>query len=181
LDCAAAKELTEWTRLLAKWAPQLPDDSLQLRGSELDKLLFTIRQIRHAAVHRLPITARGVGLLVLSATRLAEALQDPQRTSQLGDLHFDIQNKIQAMELNKIALEDNLAHELRAIQLQREELDQEEEQLRAKTTKSDKENKALIGLLIKESIGRILNDKNKAPDDDDSIGFETADDGAEYE
>lgn len=85
------------------------------------------------------------------------------------------------MELNKIALEDNLAHELRAIQLQREELDQEEEQLRAKTTKSDKENKALIGLLIKESIGRILNDKNKAPDDDDSIGFETADDGAEYE
>ena len=111
-------ELTEWMKFLAKWSPQLPQESLQLRGSQLDTLLSTIRQIRHTAVHRLPITARSISLLVLAAKRLAEALQDPLHTLQLEDLHFNIQNKTQAMELNKKALEDNHAHELRAVQLQ---------------------------------------------------------------
>jgi len=176
-DCAAAMELTEWTKFLAKWSPQLPHESLQLRGSQLDTLLSKICQIRHTAVHRQPITATSVSLLVLAAKRLAEALQDPLRTSQLEDLHFDIQNKIQAMELNKNALEANHAHELRAVQLQREELDQKEEQLRAKIINHDKENKTLTGLLVKESIRRIFNDRKSALDDD-SAWFEAEDEGA---
>lgn len=81
------------------------------------------------------------------------------------------------MELNKNALEDNHTHELRAVQLQQEELDQKEEQLRAKVINSDKENKTLLGLLIKESIRRIFNDRKSALDDD-SVGFEAEDDGA---
>ena len=176
-DCAAAMELTEWTKCLAKWSPQLPDGSLQLRGSQLNTLLSTIRQIRHTAVHRLPITARSVNLLVLAAKRLAEALQDTLRTSQLEDLYFDIQNQIQAMELIKNALEDNHAHELRAVQLQREELDQKEQQLRAKMINSDKENKTLMGILVKKSMGRIFNDRKSALGHG-SVGFETEHDGA---
>ena len=169
-DCAAAMELTEWMKFLAKWTPQLPHESLQLRSSQLDTLLFTICQIRHTAVHRQPITAASVSLLVLTAKRVAEALQDPVRTSQLEDLHIDIQNKIQAMELNKNALEDNHAHELRAVQLQRKELDQKE-QLRAKIINSDKENKTLTGLLVEESIRRIFNNRKSALDND-SVGLE---------
>ncbi|EYE98319.1 uncharacterized protein EURHEDRAFT_399626 [Aspergillus ruber CBS 135680] len=164
-------------KFLAKWSPQLPHESLQLRGSQFDTLLSTICQIRHTAVHRQPITATSVSLLVLEAKRLAEALQDPLRTSQLEDLHFDIQNKIQEMELNKNALEANHAHELRALQLQREELDQKEEQLRAKIINSDKENKTLTGLLVKESLKRIFIDRQSALDDD-SVGFEAENDGA---
>ena len=72
----------------------------------------------YTVFHQQPITATSISLLILAAKRLAEALQDPVRTSQLKDLHIDIQNKIQAMELNKNALEDNHTHELRAMQLQ---------------------------------------------------------------
>lgn len=48
-DCAAAMELTEWTRVLAKWSPQLAHESLQLRGSQLDTLLSITCQIRHSS------------------------------------------------------------------------------------------------------------------------------------
>lgn len=178
-DCAAAMELTEWTKFLAKRSSQLPDDSLQLRGLELDALLLTVRRIRHTAVHRLPTTARGVCSLVLEAVKLAETLQDTLRTSQLEELYLDIHNKAQAMELNKNALEYNFAHELEAIQHQREELDRKEEKLKTSTIESDKENKIRTGLLVKESIGKIFIEKT-APDID-SIGFETADDGSENE
>lgn len=106
---------------------------------------------------------RGVSLLILTAKRLAEALQDPLCMSQLKSLHFNIQNKIQAMELNKSALEDNHTYELRVIKLQQEELDQKKKQLRAKIINSDKENKTLMSLLIKESIRRKFNDKKKVP------------------
>ena len=106
---------------------------------------------------------RGVSLLILTAKRLAEALQDPLCMSQLKSLHFNIQNKIQAMELNKSALEDNHTYELRVIKLQQEELDQKKKQLRAKIINSDKENKTLMSLLIKESIRRKFNDKKKCP------------------
>ena len=42
---------------------------------------------------------------------------------------------------------------------------------------SDKENKTLTGCLVKESIRRIFND-SKSVLDDDLVGFETEDDGA---
>jgi hypothetical protein len=177
-ECAAAVELTKWTRLLPKWASQLPDGALEMGGSDLSELLATIPKIRHTAVHRLPTTARGIGTLVNCAMRFADVLQDPLRVSQLEDLHLDIQNKTKAMELNKNALEEGLIRELRAIQLQREELDRREEELREKTVNSDKENKALMGLLLEESMKRILGGGKEGPDDS-SAGFATADEGSE--
>lgn len=81
------------------------------------------------------------------------------------------------MELNKNALEDNHTHELRAVQLQQKELDQKEEQLRAKIINSDEGNKTLMGLLVEESIRRILNNRKSALDND-SVGLDAEDDGA---
>lgn len=169
-DCATAVELTKWTRLLPKWSSKLPEECLQLHGSELDTLLYTIQKIRHTAVHRLRTTARGIGELVLSAIRLAEVLQDGVRTSQLEDLHLDIQRKIKAMELSKNALEGHLISELKAIQLQREELDRKEEELRMATVNSNRENRALVGFLIEKSVQRIFGDESDS-------GFTTADEG----
>lgn len=169
-DCATAVELTKWTRLLPKWSAKLPEECLQLHGSELDTLLYTIRKIRHTAVHRLRTTARGIGELALSAMRLAEVLQDGARISQLEDLHLDIQGKIKAMELSQNALEEHLISALKAIQLQREELDRKEEELRMATVNSDRENRALVGFLIEKSVQRIFGDESDS-------GFTTADEG----
>ncbi|EAW12032.1 uncharacterized protein ACLA_007920 [Aspergillus clavatus NRRL 1] len=178
-DCAAAVELTKWTKLLSKWTPRLPSEALDLSASDLDTSMYTIRKIRHTAVHRLPTTARGVGAMVLSAMRFAEVLRDALRAAQLEDLHADIQSKIKTMELNKNALEDHFARELRALQLQREELDRQQERLIAMTIKNDKDNKNLMGLLVEESMERIFNGKGRELDDDDLNGFATADDGEE--
>ncbi|KAE8421648.1 hypothetical protein BDV36DRAFT_304377 [Aspergillus pseudocaelatus] len=175
-DCAAAVELTKWTRLLMKWSPQLPDVSLQSNGPEFHERLADVSVIRHTAVHRIPTTARGIDTLVVSAMRLTEALRDTLRTSQLEDLHLDIQAKIEAMEFNKNALEEHLSRELEAIQRQREELDRKEVELRAKTIASDNENKGLMGLLVKESMERIFSGGTY---ENSSTGFVTADERAE--
>lgn len=164
-DCAAAMELTDWTRLLAKWETELPEDSLKLKGTELDSLFVEVRSTRHSAVHRLPTTAEGITLLVHSAMRLTDALQDPIRTSRLKDLLFEVQNRTRAMDLNKNALENDLEPELRAIERQRQELDQKEKDLRAQTLKSNEDYKAHIGLVVQKSVERIFGNHQKVRDE----------------
>lgn len=177
-DCAAVMELTAWMDFLTKQVPKLPGDALQLRGQELTAVFFKIRQIRNTAVHREPIPARDIGSMILDAIKLAKVLQDPVRIYQLKELHNDIQNKTREMELRVRALQDSLAIELEAIEAQRKALDRLEEQLRAGARKSERENKALAGVLIQRSVGRIFSSTGAL---DDSNGFETADEGEDVE
>ena len=76
------------------------------------------------------------------------------------------------MDLTKNALEDQLSRDLRAIQLRREELDRQEEMLRLQTVRNDRENKALMGVLVEEYIEGPF--KCRVVDDS---GFATADEG----
>ncbi|KAE8152853.1 hypothetical protein BDV25DRAFT_150482 [Aspergillus avenaceus] len=177
-DCAAAVELTKWTKLLTTWLPRLPQGSLRLEGVDLDTLLSTVSQIRHTAVHRLPTTARGLGAMILSAKTLAGALKDSLRVDKLGELYSDIQIKTKVMEMNKDALEGTLFCDLAAIQLQREELNRRERELMAQVAKSDQENKLLMGFLVEQSLRRIFKEDD-VPCGDYS-DFETADEGDHY-
>ncbi|RAL00740.1 ubiquinol-cytochrome-c reductase cytochrome c1 [Aspergillus ibericus CBS 121593] len=155
-DCAAAVELTKGTRLLAKWASRLPEDALRPADLKLDSILLTVVKIRHTAVHRLPTTAPGVCDFVAIAQKLTENLRDPIRTSQFEDLHRDLQDKIKILEFNKDVLEENQARELRRIEAEREQLNQREETLRAKTIEDDGENKLMMGLLLQETMEQIF-------------------------
>ncbi|KAB8267484.1 hypothetical protein BDV30DRAFT_246544 [Aspergillus minisclerotigenes] len=175
-DCAAAVELTKWTKLFKKWSPQLPDGSLQCSCPEFHARLAEVAGIRHTAVHRAPITARAVDAFIVSAVRLTEALRDTLRTSQLVDLHLDIQAKINAMEFSKNALEGDLRRELEAIQQQGEELERKKVELRAKTIANDNEIKGLMGLMVKKSIERIFRGGTY---ENSSTGFVTADEKVE--
>jgi hypothetical protein len=144
-DCAAAVELTKWTRLFAKRSAQFPQHALKVDRASLNKIQFATNRLRHTAVHRLPTTSRGVEKLVLSAMGLVKVLQDPLRTSQLKEIHLEVHSKIKAMELNKNVLEDNLSKELLAIQRQREELDRREEELAAKALRMTAQIKPWLG------------------------------------
>lgn len=73
-DCTTAMELTKWTRLLAKKAEKFPQHAFKISNSPLNEVLFATHKIRHTAVHRLPTTCLGVGVLVESAVILAETL-----------------------------------------------------------------------------------------------------------
>lgn len=155
-DCAAAAELTKWTRTLAKRSGKLPQSAFASSESPLNKILVSTDRLRHTAVHRLPTTARGVSELIECALRLAETLQDYQRAAQLEELHSEIDSNIKAMELNKNALEDEYAREMEEIRRQREELDKKEEGLNVNVLAGDSENKSLIGSLLEESVKRIF-------------------------
>ncbi|EIT73342.1 hypothetical protein AO1008_04516 [Aspergillus oryzae 100-8] len=175
-DCAAAVELTKWTKLFKKWSSQLPDGSLQCSGPEFHARLAEVAGIRHTAVHRAPITARAVDAFIVSAVRLTEALRDSQRTSQLVNLHLDIQAKVNAMEFSKNALEGDLRREWEAIQRQGEELERKKVELRTKIIANDNEIKVLMGLLVKKSIERIF---RGGTHENSSTGFVTADEKVE--
>ncbi|KAF2467964.1 uncharacterized protein BDR25DRAFT_233446, partial [Lindgomyces ingoldianus] len=157
-DCAAAVELTKWTRILDKHSETLPNHALAVSGGSFHDILFSTHKLRHSAVHRLPTAARGLNQLIDSALRLTEALQDHLRVAQLEELHLEIGSKIKAMELNKNALEDELASELQKISRQREELDEKERSLRAKMLSSDSENMRLIRSLLEESVREIFHE-----------------------
>lgn len=162
-DCAEAVELTKWTRILAKRSAStnLPMHALKLSGSTLQDILFATNKLRHTAVHRLPTSARGIGQLIQSAVKLAEALQDPICTAQLEELHYEIDSKIKAMELNKNVLEDGLCHQLQEIRRQREALDEKEKDLIAGVLREDLENKVLIGVLLEESVRDIFAEQDR--------------------
>ncbi|PYH79589.1 hypothetical protein BO82DRAFT_314965 [Aspergillus uvarum CBS 121591] len=155
-DCAAAVELSKWTRLLGQWSSRLPDGTLRPTDLELETMLATIVKIRHTAVHRLPTTAQGVCDLVAVAGKLATTIGDALRTAQLDDLHRDLQEKITILESNKSLLEANLACQLDSIQAERDRLDLEEKAIRAKTIQDDGENKRMVGLLVQRSVDQIF-------------------------
>jgi DNA polymerase kappa len=139
-DCAAAVELTKWTRMLAKKAEKFPEHAFKIGNAPLTDILFATHKLRHTAVHRLPTTCRGVEALVESAVILAETLQDPLRTAKLEDLRLEIDSKIRSMELNKNVLENSLSQELQKIQRQRDDLDLQEKKVRERIVRDDCEN-----------------------------------------
>jgi DNA polymerase kappa len=136
--------------------------ALKLSGSTLQDVLFATNNLRHTAVHRLPTTARGISQLIQSAVKLAEALQDPLRTAQLEELHYEIDSKIKAMELNKNVLENSVSHELQEIRRKREVLDRNEKDLIAGVLREDLQSKSLIGLLLEESVRNIFAEQGRA-------------------
>lgn len=151
--------MTKWTRIISKHSGKLPAHAFTLSdGSSLDFIFLSTTKLRHSAVHRLRMTARGVSQLVESAQNLAEALRDSIRTAQLKELHLDIDSKIKAMELNKNVLEDEFAREIEEIGQQRKDLDEKEERLRADLRVKDLENTLLIGSLLEESVKRIFDE-----------------------
>ncbi len=155
-DCAAAVELTRWTRILSQRSATLSAHSLTRHGPALAELLCTASKLRHTAVHRLPTTARGIAAFVQAASQLATALQDAARAAQLDALHAELDRNIKAMELHKNALEDALSRHLQDICRQRQALDQKEREAKAAMVREDGENKSLVGSLLEESVWRIF-------------------------
>ena len=168
-ECPDAVELTKWTRLLIRRSERLPAHALTTTDHTLSSVLLATHRIRHTAVHRLPTTARGITELIGAAVKCAEVLQDNVRALQLEELRTEIGGKIEAMELNKNALENFAARELADIQRRREELARLERETIENMKKHDNEHKSLVGSLVEESVRRIF------AEDETQIGLEDCD------
>ncbi|KAF2453301.1 hypothetical protein BDY21DRAFT_382199 [Lineolata rhizophorae] len=156
-DCPEAGELNEWAYILRSRIGKVPAHAMDRQSDEhFRETLQAITRLKHTAVHRMPMTAKGINQLIQSAMNMAEALRDGPRANQFEDLHTEIESKIKSMELNKNDLEEKTATEVQQVRRQIEELRQKEKELVAKMVKDDEENKSLIGILLEEFIPRMF-------------------------
>ncbi|KAI1099704.1 hypothetical protein F4804DRAFT_321253 [Jackrogersella minutella] len=168
-DSASSVELTTWTRLLDQKAAKLRSrEAFNLEGTSLAEVLSAANQLRHSAVHRLPMTARGMQELVRSGVKLAFMLGDHKRASQLEDICYELEGQIKAMDLNKNALENSARAGLEEIKRQREELDQKERDMINSMVRHDQETKVLTGTLIQDSVSKILTSEGETEVEDES-------------
>ncbi|KAJ2892673.1 hypothetical protein MKZ38_009488 [Zalerion maritima] len=161
-DCASAVELTTWTRLLTKDSGGLPEHALRRDGKNFTKVVSSIYELRHTAVHRIPIPARRVSQLVQCAIAFAEALLDNHRAAQLKDLHDEIENKIEAMQLRITRLEEAAAKELQEVYTQRAELDRKATEIAEHLAGNSHSTKSFAGRLLEESVGNIFREADPA-------------------
>ncbi|RYP05984.1 hypothetical protein DL764_003444 [Monosporascus ibericus] len=159
-ECASSIELTKSTRLLARKAGGIPKEAfIDIGDTPFGQILLAANKLRHSAVHRLPNTARGIRDLCKSAVALATTLGDNVRAIKLEEICHELDDKMEAMKLNKNALEITATAGPEEIKRQREELDRREKEIVARMVKEDGENKAFMGVLLEESVGRLLNEK----------------------
>ena len=129
-DCAEAIELHRWTNIVSKHLSKIPAHAFVNHSkTSVADVLKSVNKLRHSAVHRLSVTAKGVSEMIRSATRFATVLGNAACQQQLDELHQELEGKIRGLELNKNFLETRLEQEIDDITRQRRELDEKENKL----------------------------------------------------
>lgn len=151
--CAEAVELGKWAEVLPRRFNQVGSHATSLdSGGSLKSALIATHQLRHAAVHRLPTSAKGIDKMLHSAVYLAKVLHDTSYIFKLEAVLKQFQSKAQDMELHKNQLENGLDDELKEIQEQRAALNKREKEAKANMVKQDKENTRELSWLFARSL-----------------------------
>ena len=164
-DCAEAVELGNWAETLPPRFQHISNSATSLEsGHALKYALVTTHPLRHAAVHRLPTSAKGIQKMLDNALYLIKALYDTPSAFKLDAVRTDFLAKVQDMELRKNQLENELDDELREIQRQRAALDKREADAKSNMIKQDAENTRDISLQFQNSLQKLtsLDDPNIA-------------------
>jgi hypothetical protein len=118
-------------------------------------VLVSTDQIRHSAVHRLHISAKGIACMLTSAVTLTKMLRDTDATGKLEAMAGKLAASIEEAEWDTTILENKLAKTLTVLADRRAELDRLEEEAIENMLKEDKENKTAIGLALGDCIVRL--------------------------
>ncbi|KAI1306596.1 hypothetical protein F5Y03DRAFT_353907 [Xylaria venustula] len=143
-DCSEAAELNLWSKELMKRQNELFHKAVDT-GKPLDKLLSSIADLRHTAVHRICISARGLEQFLLNAESFVVILGDTTRLKLLTEIRRNIQQTIEELERNKHLLTSKLQETLKRIAAQRAELDRMEEIALADMMREDGEYQEFAG------------------------------------
>ncbi|KAL9002129.1 MAG: hypothetical protein Q9188_004921 [Gyalolechia gomerana] len=155
-DCAEAIELNKWTFTMMKRKGKLFAGAFKDSDSHINTTLLAVNRLRHSAVHRLRISAKGILQMIEAAVKFAETLSDVARASQLEELYKELQSMIKSQELNKNYLETKLKDELDEIKRQREELVKREQEAISTIVTEDGENTHFVGSLLERRLQSIL-------------------------
>lgn len=155
-SCSEAVELSTWTATIPQRFDAFSFDATTLGSREaLTAVFAATHSLRHAAVHRLRTSVKGIERMLKHAVNLATALQDTERQSTLHGILKELRNTMQTMELDKNDLENQLDEELRNIQEKRAALDRMEQEAMLNMLQQDQENTARISSLFERSIRNL--------------------------
>ena len=168
--CSEAVELSQWAKVLPRRLDKTNDEATSLESADsLKSALVATHQLRHAAVHRLPTSAKGIEKMLGHALFLANALHDTTITFKLDALLCEFKLKVRDMELHKNELENGLDDELKEIQEQRAILDRREREAKLNMVKQDDNNMRELSWLFAKSLrdltrehGHVMMDEAEA-------------------
>ncbi|KAF5622701.1 uncharacterized protein FTJAE_10824 [Fusarium tjaetaba] len=147
-DCPEAVELSQWADLLGN------KGKLKLKGKKksLKKLLPSIAQIRHTAVHRLRTDSTGLQRFLADAEDLTKALGDDIYTQAIAKLSLDTQSTLKELAENKQSIQQQLQDAQEEVARQRAELDQKEQDNLRRMEREDRIYCAQAGERLEKAI-----------------------------
>ena len=125
-------------------------------ASEREELLLAVTKLRNSAVHRVHTSTKGIVELIDAAIKVAEAVSDEIRASQLQKLHNKLEEALESEVSKKNVLKAKLTKELAEIECQRKELAEREERAIQSMVDDDKVNTNLAGSDWEELLPQIL-------------------------
>ena len=155
--CSEAVELSRWSTAIPSRFDTFSFDATSLGSGEALRAVFlATHPLRHAAVHRLRTSVRGLERMLENALKMATALKDTPREGKLHDILEKFRSTVRAMEVKKIELEISLDKELGSIHQQRIALDKKEREAKLGMFQQDREHTAQSSSLIESSIRNLI-------------------------
>lgn len=151
-DCPEAAELNLWALEFIKRPDEFSDKRVDI-GKPLEKLFSSVADIRHTAVHRVRISARGVEQFLIDGEALATVLRDESCLESMAKLRQTTQSAIGELERNKHVLSSKLEKTMKRIATQRAELDRQEEAAIKETVEEDGEYQDIAGTHLELAVG----------------------------
>jgi len=140
-----------WTKELSKTFEQKPS-SIQLDRiggvTELPQLLKSLDELRHSAVHRIPVQADKLILFISASLHAAEILGDEDKQKAIKAILCAVHTALDKQKMEKQKIEDALSDQLQSIEIQKEKL--------AKQAKEAKKQAEELTNLLDDELGAII-------------------------
>jgi hypothetical protein len=150
-DCPESCELNLWAAEFLGRQSAFSEKGHSI-GKPFADLFRSVAAIRHTAVHRIRLRARGIEQFLLDAESLLMLLKNEDSLKVITKLRRDTQSAIGELERNKHVLISKLEDTLKRIATQRAELDRLEEVAVAEMVKEDGEYQAFTGTNLEQDI-----------------------------
>jgi hypothetical protein len=149
-DCREAGELTAWTRGLTREFYSNP--VFDMGEEEFELILKKGGEIRHAAVHRVPVSAEKIQRLIEDARAMAEVLDERERMGEIDQIKVVVDKHVASLLERRRAKDEKLRLELE--ELERLKRDIELRETRAAEAAEVEEE--MIIRRFRDDIGREL-------------------------
>lgn len=154
--CAEAIELNRWPKILLEHQNKLDQKSQECGGNSLPDILTSIGQIRHAAVHRLPLPAKTALGLITDAEALAKILQDNASLEMISTMRQMISIATEDLEKTKNSLALRLGEIEKEYVEKRIQLAREEAALIEFAKKESEENSFFANVCSDDTLDTLI-------------------------